>query len=41
MAKGDRIWDPAEDIQNEEDARYYWKAALRKTLGMAVSFGRH
>ena len=33
MAKGDRIWDPAEDIQNEEDARYYLEGCIEEDPG--------
>ena len=33
MEKGDTIWDPAEDIQTEEDARYYLQACIEEDPG--------
>ncbi len=33
MAKGDTIWDPAEDIQTEEDARYYLQGCIEEDPG--------
>ena len=33
MAKGDTIWDPAEDIQNEEHARYYLEGCIEEDPG--------
>ncbi len=33
MAKGDRIWDPSEDIQNEQDARYYLEGCIEEDPG--------
>ena len=33
MAKGDTIWDPAEDIQTEQDALYYLQGCIEEDPG--------
>ena len=33
MAKGDTTWDPAADIQTEQDARYYLEGCIEEDPG--------